>query len=169
MMLRYADSYTSGASDTKPMKAIPKTTGQQVQMKTSRPIPQFQSWMPWALEQINTMATLKQNWNSYGGDPPSRAAMRTAESILQMVYTTFGSLPREQSHPQAVAPRADGGVQMEWSTPPLEIAVHVDSSGTLGYLSIDRRDRKPTYREVPSSSFNEVLQAIANVVYAVSR
>jgi len=165
----YADSYTSGKSDTKPLKAIPKTAGQHVQIQTSRPIPQVQSWMPWASAQLKAMAELKPNWNSYGGEPPSRVAMGSAELMLRAVHTNFGNLLGRQSQPQAVAPRTDGGVQMEWSTPPFEIAVHVDASGAMGYLSIDRRGSRPIYREVPSASFNDLLQAIATVVYAVPK
>ncbi len=165
----YADSYTSGKSDTKPLKAIPKTAGQRVQVQTSRLIPQVESWMPWASDQLDAMAKLKRNWDSYGGEPPSRVAMGSADLMLRMVHTNFGRLGSLQSQPQAVAPRADGGVQMEWSTPPFEIAVHVDASGAMGYLSIDRRGSRPIYREVPSASFNDVLQAIATVVYAVPK
>jgi hypothetical protein len=165
----YADSYTSAKSDTKPMKAIPKTVGQHVQIQASRPIPQVQSWMPWASDQLKAMAKLKPNWDSYAGEPPSRVAMGSADLMLRAVHTNFGNLFGRQSQPQAVAPRADGGVQMEWSTPPFEVAVHVDASGTLGYLSIDRRGNRPTYQEVPSASFKDVLDAIAYVVYAVPR
>lgn len=151
------------------MEAIPKTEGQRVRVHTSRLIPQAQSWMPWALDQLHVMAKLKRNWDSYGGDPPSLVAMRNAELMLRTVYENFVGLPGLQSQPQAVAPRADGGVQMEWSTPPFEIAVHVDASGALGYLSIDRRGKRPAYQEIPIASFQEVRDAIATVVYAVRR
>ncbi len=168
-MLRHADSYASTASDTQSLVAIPKTAGQRVQVQTLRPIPRVQSWMPWATDQLKGIAKLKPNWDSYGGEPPSPEAIKSAEFILQQVHQSLGSFDHERSQPQIVAPRADGGVQMEWGTYPVELAVHVDASGVPGYLYIDQQGAEPLYREVQAASLEDVLRSVASVVFTVPR
>jgi hypothetical protein len=173
MMQGYAGSYTSGATDTQSLKAVVKTAGPQVQVKAPKPVPipnsLSQSWAPWASDRLEAIAKLGPNWDSYGGDPPSPRAIASATALLETVYGRFGSLDHEHSQPQIVAPRADGGIQIEWSTHPVEIAVHADPSGTLGYLYIDRHGERPTYREVPNAPLQDVLQLIATVVFTVPR
>ncbi len=168
-MQTFADSYTGGKTDTKPLKAIAKTAGLNVQIKTSRLAPQTQSWMPWATDQLDAIAALEPNWDSYGGEPPSPEAIKGAEFFLQTVHQSFGNYDHDQSQPQIVAPRADGGIQMEWGTYSAEIDVHVDASGVLGYLFIDQQGTEPIYREVQMASLEDALQWVARVVFTVPR
>jgi hypothetical protein len=171
-MQGYAHSYTSGASNTQSYPVV-KTAGSQVQVKTPKPVPSPdslpQSWMSWASDRLDAIAKLGPNWDSYGGDPPSPRAILNAFALLQTVYASFGSRDHEHSQPQIVAPRADGGIQIEWSTLPVEIAVHADPSGTMGYLYIDRSGERPTYREVQNAPLKDIVQSIATVVFTVPR
>ncbi len=123
--------------------------------------------MQWASDQLDEIAKLGPDWDSYGGDPPSPQAIATAYNLLQAVYEIFGRLTPEQSQPQVVAPRAGGGIQIEWGTRPVEIAVHADPSGVLGYLYIDQQDGVRKYEEVQTASWDKLLQMIARVVFTV--
>jgi hypothetical protein len=119
--------------------------------------------------QLNDIAKLGQDWDSYGADPPSPLAITMASELLCIVNKNFGRLAYEQSQPQVVAPRADGGIQIEWGARPVTVAVHTDHSGSLGYLYVDRQGDILTYEEVPSASWDEVLRVIAKVVFTVLR
>jgi len=171
-MLVHAKSYTSGTSlYAQPSSPATETKGPKANVATSEPTPArdtlSRSWMQWASDQLDDIAKLGPDWDSYGGDPPSPLAIATASKLLQTVHEIFGRLAYEQSQPQVVAPRADGGIQIEWGTRPIEIAVHADPSGALGYLYIDRRSGTPVYEEVANASWKKILQLIAKVLFTV--
>lgn len=172
-MAVYARSYTSGARDTSPSIPSVRTEAPEARVTTQDPVStqdtSSESWMHWASDQLHDIAELESDWDSYGGEPPSPSAIAVASSLLRTVYASFGSLVSEQSQPQVISPRADGGIQVEWGTLPVEIAVHADSSGTLGYLYIDRQGNVPRYEEVQSASWDKILQLIAAVVFTVPR
>jgi hypothetical protein len=168
-MLVYAKSYTSGTQNVRSSNPATGTAASKVRVTTPESIPAHDtsawSWMQWALDQLDDIATLGPDWDSYGADAPSSLAIATASNLLRLVDETFGRLVYEQSQPQLVAPRADGGIQIEWGTQPVEIAVHADPSGSLGYLFIDQRSGAATYQEVQSASLEQILQLIATVVF----
>jgi len=118
---------------------------------------------------LDDIAKLGSDWDSYGADPPSPLAIDMASKFLRIVDEKLGRLALEQSRPQIVAPRPDGGIQIEWGTRPVKIAIHTDPSGGLGYLYVDRQKDIPEYKEVASASWDEVLQLIAKVVFTVPR
>ena len=172
-MAVYTRSYTSGTRDTLPSFPAIRTAASETHVTTQEPIPTHdtssKSWMQWASNRLEAIAKLEPDWNSYGANRPSPRAIANASILLQTVYDTFGSWVREQSQPQVVAPRADGGIQIGWGRRPIEIAVHADPSGTLGYLYIERRGNTPEFKEVQNATWNEVLGLIAKVVFTVPR
>jgi hypothetical protein len=172
-MLAFANSYTSGTSDARSSGSTVATTGPETRVVTLRSkvtnntLPK--SWLQWASARLDDIATLEPNWNSYGAHRPSPLAIAIASELLLIVDKNLGSVAYERSQPQVVAPRADGGIQIRWGTRPVEIAVHADPSGTLGYLYVERRGDTTSFKEVQSASWDEVLQMIATVVFAVPR
>ncbi len=172
-MPNYANSYTSGVPNAQSSHPATVTAAPKTRIATPEPIPtrdtSFKSWMQWSSDQLDDIAKLEPDWDSYGGVPPSPLAIAIASNLLRIVHETFGRLAYEQSQPQVVAPRADGGIQIEWGTRPVEIAVHADPSGVLGYLYIDQQGDVPKYEEVQSASWNKILQLIATVVFTVPR
>ncbi len=167
-MLVYANPNTSGAQSWSRATATEGPKARVATLKlTPTPDASSKSWMQWASDQLDDIAKLGPDWDSYGGDPPSPLAIATASKLLQTVHEIFGKLAQEQSQPQVVAPRADGGIQIEWGTQPVEIAVHTDPSGALGYLYIDQQDSIRTSEEVPSASLEKILQLIAKVIFTV--
>jgi hypothetical protein len=125
--------------------------------------------MPWAREQLNEMSELEPDWDSYGADPIAPRAIALATDLLRLVDERLSGVAFEQSRPQIVAPRADGGVQIEWGTSPFLIAVHADPSGNLGYLYKDRQGEITRYEEKQSASWDQILQLIAKVVLTARR
>ena len=172
-MLAFAKPFTSGTSNAQSPRPVPVTAAPKTRVATPEPIPtrdtSSRSWMQWASDQLDAIAKLEPDWNSYGAKRPSPRAIANASTLLRTVYDTFSSQVREQSHPQIVAPRADGGIQIGWGKRPVEIAVHADPSGTLGYLYIERRGDTPEFKEVQNATWEEVLRLIAIVVYTVPR
>ena len=172
-MLAFANSYTSGTSNARSSGSTVETAGPETHVATPEPtltsdtLPE--GWMQRASDRLDDIAKLGPDWDSYGADPPSPLAIAIASELLLIVDKNFGRLAYEQSQPQVVAPRADGGIQIEWGTRPVEIAVHADPSGVLVYLYVDRQGDIPKYEEVPSASWNEVLRLIAKVVFTVPR
>jgi hypothetical protein len=173
-MIAYPDSsYTSGAPDAQFSSSPVETIGLETyavtpkQTLTSDTLPG--GWIQEALDKLDDIAKLEQDWDSYGADPPSLLAIFIASNLLLIVDKEFSRLAYEQSYPQLVAPCADGGIQIEWGMRPVEIAVHIDPSGTLSYLYTSWQGDTPEYKEVSSASWSEVLQLIAKVMFTVPR
>lgn len=172
-MLAFENSHTSGAPNAQSAGSAVTTTGPETRVATTKPTltsdTLSRGWMQWASERLDEIAKLGPDWDSYGADPPSPLAIAIAYELLLIVDINFGRVAYEQSQPQVVAPRADGGIQIEWGTRPIEIAVHADPTGALGYLFKDQQGSVPTYEEVPSASLDKIIQLIATVVFTVPR
>ena len=172
-MAVYEKSYTSGTRDTQPSIPAIGTAASEAHVTTYKPISthntSIKSWLPWALEQLNEIAELEPGWDSYGADPIAPRAIALAADLLRLVDEKLGRVAFDQSWPQIVAPRADGGVQIEWGTPPVQIAVHADPSGNLGYLYKDRQGEVTRYEEKQGASWDQILQLIATVVFTARR
>jgi hypothetical protein len=170
-MLAFANSYTSGTLAARSSDSTVTTTGPETRVATPQPSLTSDTlpggWMQRVLGQLDEIAKLGSDWDSYGANPPSPLAIALASNLLLIVEKEFGRFAYERSWPQVIAPRADGGIQIEWGTRPVEIAVHADPSGSLGYLYVDRQGDIPKYQEVSSASWGEVLRLIAKVVFTV--
>ena len=164
-----ARSYTTGARDTSPSLPAISTAAPEVHVTTQEPVStpgtSHRSWMSWALEELDDIAALEPDWDSYGAEPIAPRAIALATDLLHLVDERLGRVAFEQSRPQIVAPRPDGGVQIEWGTRPIQIAVHTDPSGNLGYLFKDQQAGAIIYEEKQSASWNQILQLIATVVF----
>ena len=66
---------------------------------------------------LDEFKSLEDNWDSYGADPISPKAIATAKSLL-----------RACTPPDFIAPRADGGVQLEWECPDINRGAEVEIS-----------------------------------------
>lgn len=172
-MAVYEKSYTSGTRDTQPSIPAIRTAASEARVTIYEPISthntSIKSWLPWALEQLNEIAELEPGWDSYGANPIAPRAIALAADLLHLVDEKLGGVAFDQSWPQIVAPRADGGVQIEWGTPPVQIAVHADPSGNLGYLYKDRQGEVTRYEEKQGASWDQILQLIATVVFTARR
>jgi hypothetical protein len=116
---------------------------------------------------MDEIAQLAPNWDSYGGNPPTPGAVASAHLLLQIIYNTFGSLVESRMlEPQIIAPRADGGIQIEWGEYPLGVDIHIWKTGTFGYVMVDRR--KAGEREVQEKRYadlKDILHVLATVFF----
>ncbi len=117
-----------------------------------------------ALQRLARLAELPADWDSYGAAPPSPRAVSMAREILSAVDEQFGHIVGEHVQPYAIAPIADGGVQIEWRGPRAEIEVEIDSMGQPGYLLIDKGAADRTFQERDTPTRAVLIDAIADVL-----
>lgn len=78
------------------------------------------TWVATALREINRLEQLEADWDSYGAVPISRRFTRQALSFLSRVMSD------DVSNPDFV-PLADGGIQLEWRLPGIELDLICDT------------------------------------------
>ncbi len=118
-MVAFAYSYTSGASNAQISGSVVATARPETRVVTPRPTltssTSLEGWIQEELVRLDDIAKLGSDWDSYGADPPSPLAIDMASKFLRIVDEKLGRLALEQSRPQIVAPRPDGGIQIEWA------------------------------------------------------
>ena len=118
-----------------------------------------------AMDRLARLAELSTDWDSYGAAPPSSRAIAMARDLLSAVDARFGHTIGERVRPYAVAPIADGGIQLEWRGPYAEIEVEIDPAGQQGYLFIDKQGIERTFEEQDNLAQSEVVDAVAKVLF----
>src|SRR5262249_26065958 len=98
----------------------------------------------WLRHELDELAALEGNWDSYGGVPPSRDALGVAHRFIHAVEQRFDPAVGERVHPYDVAPIPRGGVQIEWRGSDVHLEVEIDQEGDVSYLL---KTIKPTGRE----------------------
>jgi hypothetical protein len=111
---------------------------------------------------------LEANWDSYGGAPPSEQALAQAHGLLRDVGARFGCGRYTDIAPDVVAASPDGGVQLEWCSPRLDVEVAVGPDGVLRYLLVDRRAGEPAYQERAGVSCEDFLTQVEIVLAAAT-
>jgi hypothetical protein len=96
------DSPWSGASAADVRLAL--GLDESWELLTLRALPK---WLPGVVDDLNELATLEPNWDSYGGDVVSSSTRRRAAEVLLRL------IPANAREP-SVVPLSDGGVQFEW-------------------------------------------------------
>jgi hypothetical protein len=116
-----------------------------------------------ALNRLQEIGDLPADWDSYGANPPSPAAIREARWILENIASRF-LLLGESAEPWLVGPRADGGVLIEWRGPGGAIEVHVEPDATLGYLWDGEGTPQPGMEEADGASPEDIERQLARVL-----
>ncbi len=117
-----------------------------------------------SLRRLTRLAELPTNWDSYGAAPPSLLAISMARELLLAIDEQFGHAVGERVQPYAVAPIADGGIQLEWRGPRAEIEVEIDPMGQQGYLVVAKQGVERTFEEKDNLLRAEVVAAVAKVL-----
>jgi hypothetical protein len=89
--------------------------------------------LPAGSARVRALADLDTDWNSYGSDPVSPAAIHAAECLLRTAEARLG---RQQAEPWAVGALPDGGVSLIWRPALNELVVDVADDGTLGCVYV---------------------------------
>lgn len=116
------------------------------------------------LNRLSRLAKLSKDWDSYGGDPPTKRSVSTAYGLLFEVDERFGPAAGQRISPFAIVPLAYGGVQMEWRGPFAEVEIEIGPEGKFGYLFIDKRGPERVFHEKDSATRSEILDLIAQTL-----
>ena len=103
---------------------------------------------------LDELSALHDDWDSYGGLPPTARAIGAASRLIVEATTHTGDVP------SAVMPFPNGGVQVIWERSRDELQVDVGPDGGLGYLSIHRGDGEPAMAEADDVSLADVLALV---------
>lgn len=113
------------------------------------------------IERLAEFAALGPDWDSYGGLPTSPRAVSAATELLILVADRLAHRDPPSILPYAVAPIADGGVQVEWRGPRHEIEVEIGSGGGVGYLLIEQQGQDRRFDERSDVSMQRLLDLVA--------
>jgi transcriptional regulator with XRE-family HTH domain len=122
--------------------------------------------LPAALAELDRLSRLPADWDSYGAEPPTEAAVVQARRIIEVVTPLLIGLAGRRGDPWAVAARVDGGIQIEWDGESGAVEVHVGPGGTLGYLIESYRDGELAYDEHEPVSLADVYEALVRTLVA---
>lgn len=88
------------------------------------------TWQKEPVLRIAECCTLKDNWDSYGGHPPSFDTVLAAIDLID-------SIPQHDPPRPRVVPLATGGIQFEWKVGQRELDIEVSPDSTYRYLKFD--------------------------------
>lgn len=115
-------------------------------------------------ETLDEIARLEDDWDSYGARRPTAAAISAAHILLGQLWDDLGYRVDERATPWAIAPLADGGVQIEWRSTDSAIEVEIDPDSSLHYV-VEREERAVAKSDVAvSTPIGEILDAIRSVL-----
>jgi hypothetical protein len=86
------------------------------------------------LQEIEELRDLEDDWDSYGGAPPTEASLSSAKQLIERVERHYRTRAGEHVCPFDVAPIPRGGVQIEWRSPDVHLEVEVGPAGDYSYL-----------------------------------
>jgi hypothetical protein len=119
-----------------------------------------------SLDRLAQLAKLGQNWDSYGGVPPSAQAIDSAHRVIVAAAERFAGEVGDRARPYAVAPLADGCVQVTWRGSVDELEVEIGPRDSVGYLLIKGRGNEETFEEGEGISTSETLDLVGRVLLA---
>jgi hypothetical protein len=106
---------------------------------------------------LDELSGLQQDWDSYGGLPPTARAIGAASRLIVEASTQAEDLP------SAVMPFPDGGLQVIWEHAQDELQIDVGPVGSLGYLAIHRGEGTPLMTEGDGISLADALVMVAQL------
>lgn len=118
------------------------------------------------LQKIAGFADLEPGWDSYGGEPSSPVARAEAMRWVEIVADLFGARASDAARPFAVAPLADGGVQVEWRGPKGTVELEIAPAGEFGYLLVTDDPSTSPVEEVDDASWSDVLRTLRRALAA---
>ena len=118
------------------------------------------SFLEPAQQRLAELARLEADWDSYGAEPVSDTAIWKVRLLLKSVEETLGGAAHEEMRPYAIAPVADGGVQVEWRRAGETLEVEAAPVGHLGYLYVRGEGDNRTFVERDNVPLSEVLDLL---------
>ena len=110
------------------------------------------------------LRTLPDDWDSYGGTPPTSLALKRAELLVADLATTFGRALGDRAIPTEIFPNPDGGLELEWSSDDWTLGVEIGPTGDARYMTNIGSGPDATYTkgEIPASAsaVDQLLSAL---------
>ena len=113
-----------------------------------------------SFRRLDALGELVDNWDSYGGAPPTPLSLETARRLLLKLDRQCRIRLGRDVDPFHIAPLPSGGVQLEWTGSSKDIEVEVGPDGRLAYLLIDRSGDERRFtedEEVPATTVLELV------------
>ncbi len=109
-------------------------------------------WLRRAQKKLRELATLPENWDSYGSHPIQPAAIEKASELISLLSDLKTAQPE-------IFPVAGGGLQLELRDRQHEIEIEILPDGNIEYLILDE-NRQMREGSVPADSMGEVYRLI---------
>ncbi len=108
---------------------------------------------------IASMASLKEDWDSFGSIPPTDFALLMAKWLIRQVVIKLGSI----AIPRNVVPLSGGGVQINWVWKNSEFELEIGAEGHLGYLITKGSGAARVFEEGEATDPSKILEIISSV------
>jgi hypothetical protein len=109
---------------------------------------------------LSELLALENDWDSYGGKPPSATAILLAGRLTQRAYDRYGELLGEAALPSSISPLAYGGVELEWEGSDALLALDVGPEGNLGTMLRRGTGQDAVYEEADNLDWDDALERI---------
>ncbi len=111
-------------------------------------------------KELRELAKLGPDWDSYRAYPVSPLAISTAQRLFGDIVKAGG----ERVRPFAIAPEADGGVNMQWRRSTKDIEIDVSPEGKLGYLLVRRQEADDTLEERDDVAWLNLVNLVTETI-----
>lgn len=117
-----------------------------------------------AMERLNQLSRLPDDWDGFGSRPPSERAIQTAGRVIGLVHRAFQLVSPEAAVPLAIVPVSGGGVQVEWRGISGDVEVEIEHDGAMSCLAVRGEPGRRRYLEEPEASDDQVLRAVESML-----
>lgn len=115
-------------------------------------------------ERLAQIARLDDDWDTYGGLPPSGTAVRRTHQLFRDIERSFGPVLGEKIRPFSVSPLPNGGVQAEWRSTEGALEVEINADGSLGFLLVDGSGPGASFEEGDVVQSRQILELLSRVL-----
>jgi hypothetical protein len=116
---------------------------------------------------LSQLLALEDDWDSYGGKPPTATALLLASRLTQSAYHRYHAALGAAAPPTSISLLAYGGVELEWQVADTLLAVDVSPDGELGSLLKRNGGQQVVYEERDHMDWDDVLDRIGEVLRAL--
>jgi hypothetical protein len=116
------------------------------------------------LQRLNRIEGVGLNWDSYGGEPPSHAAVDSTQNLVWTLVNKMFGIVGERAVPYSLAPLSGGGIQVEWRGDNDVIEVEINRAGRYGYLLIHGAGDARSFQEKDDVLESELVDLVRGVV-----